>query len=816
MDGAPIDRVLTKLPDAKRSGNGWTARCPAHEDRHPSLSVGVGREGRVLLRCHAGCPLEAVLAALGLSARDLFLPNHDACNPANDRSGPTNAVPPPRRRVKTVYSYVAEDGTLRFQTVRLEPKGFYQRRPDGHGGWINDLDGVLRVLYRLPELLAALPERAVWLPEGEKDADALADLGLVATTHAGGAGAPWLPQYTDWLRGRKVVLLPDNDAPGRARVRAIARALVGVAKNVRIVELPGLPHKGDVSDWLDAGGARTELVALAKATSVLTEADIAEGAGNSSYGHFFGDGDNADPTNGTGTGTDYGTPPYPRPPVPPFPDDVFPLSIRRYVLEGAAALGVPVDMAAVPLLGFAAGVVGNTRMLRVKQGWIVRAILWLAVVGDPGSGKSPALDHARHPVDALQKLAWDRYQDTLEAWEQDALDAKAAKQPPPDKPALEHFLTTDATTEALASILGTSPGVVLVRDELVGWVKSHDAYRKAGDRQQWLSLWAGAPLKVDRRTSGPVYVPKPTVSVVGGIQPDLLPELAAEANRRDGFIDRNLIAWPDAFPQRWTEATVGNATTRAAEELFAQLRPTFRPQEPALHDLATAAKAAFAAWFDRNAELREQAGGLAAGCYAKYPGQCARLALVLHGLREPEDLNTPVAEGTVLDAIAVVEYFRAHLARVLPAFGAAPPGASTRDVNLKERVARILREGNGAWLARTALHARLGRSVTADDLTSALRALEREGPAEVRSVPTGAKPREEWRWMGTSRAWEDGTAGHEEVPEQKNVESAQSASRRYEDMKNWEQPPGKSSYLHIFDNDAGDQSDDESLRETFL
>jgi hypothetical protein len=813
VDGAPIDRVLGKLPGAKRSGSGWKACCPAHEDAHPSLSIGVGRDGQVLLRCHAGCTLEAVLAALGLSVSDLFPPNHEAGNSGNASTGSPHGTPPRRRRIKAVYSYVAEDGTLRFQTVRLEPKGFYQRRPDGHGGWIHNLDGVVRILYRLPELLASSPERAVWIPEGEKDADALAALGLMASTAVGGANAPWLPQYTEALRGRTVVLLPDNDAPGWDRMRAIARALIGVAKRVRIVELPDLSPKGDVSDWLAAGGTKAELLALAKAAPVLTDADLADGkgAGTASSGHSFGrDTGEQEENDNAGDGSSSPI----RPPAPPFPVEVFPRELRRYVLEGADALGVPADMVAVPLLGFAAGVIGNTRVLRVKPGWVERAILWLAVVGDPGSGKSPALDHARRPVDALQTLAWDRYQEALLEWERAAADAKQAKQPPPDKPTLEHVLTTDATTEALAAILGTSPGVVLVRDELVGWVKSHDAYRKAGDRQQWLSLWAGAPLKVDRRTSGPVYVPKPTVSVVGGIQPDLLPELAAEANRRDGFIDRNLIAWPDALPQRWTEATVSAATARGAEALFAQLRPTFRLQEPALHDLAPAAKNAFADWFNRNAALREASRGLAAGCYAKYPGQCARLALVLHGLREPEDLTKPVAEGTVLDAIAVVEYFRAHLGRVLPAFGAKPPTAtasSSKEENLKVRVAAILREAAGAWVARTELHARLGRSVAAGDLTAALEALEREGLAETRSVPTGAKPREEWRWARFPEPEAGGTAEQEDDA---GDDSSDERSRRYEDMKISPEEAANSSYLHILGD--GYAPGNKPLRETFL
>ncbi|MFN8678792.1 MAG: DUF3987 domain-containing protein [Thermomicrobiales bacterium] len=804
MDTTPVESILARLEKVARSGKGWKARCPAHEDRHPSLSIHVGDDDRVLLHCHAGCPIDAILAALDLRATDLF---SQATRRVRSGASASASASRPSRIVAT-YDYVDAQGVLRYQAVRREPKGFFQRRPDGQGGWINNLHGIERVLYRLPQLLAAPAGSAVWLPEGEKDVDALVALGLVATTAAEGAKAPWLPAYTEALQPFHVAILEDQDAAGRKRALTVARALIGDVRSVRIIRFPDLPPKGDVSDWLAAGHTRADLIARARDTPILTTEDLDDlddEAANSSYLHFFDH--EQDPE-------EEGESPFPPPlaPVPSFPVEVFPRVLRHYVTESAEALGVPVDMVAVPLLGFAAGVLGNSRVLRVKEGWITRPILWLAVIGDPGSGKSPALEAAQHPVNELQKEAWQRFQDALGQWEQDALDAKAAKQAPPEKPVLEHFLTTDATTEALAFLLGSSPGVVLVRDELVGWVKSHDAYRKAGDRQQWLSLWAGTGLKVDRRSSGPVYVPKPTAVVVGGIQPDLLPDLAEEAQRRDGFVDRLLCTWPDAFPQRWSEATVRQSTTRAAEHLFAQLRPTFRAQEPALHDLTREAKETFAEWFDINAEQREASSGLVAGCYAKYPGQCVRLALVLHCLREPEDLQAPVAEGTMLDAIAVVEYFRGHLARVLPAFGAAAPRTATRATEpLPVRVARLLQAAGGAWLARTELHRRLGGKVSAQALTGALAALVRAGRIELRSVPTGSKPREEWRWIAEDAPQADETEAHAREPHDP-PNSGRDTNRRYEDMKYSGEASGDSSYLHVF----ADRATRESWQETVL
>jgi hypothetical protein len=167
------------------------------------------------------------------------------------------AAHPPRqsrRRIVATYDYTAADGTLLYQTVRYEPKGFCQRRPDGRGDWIwqNALDGVLRVPFHLPELLAA-PTRTLFIVEGEKDADRLASLGLLATCNACGA-EKWTDALSEHLRGRaRVVLLPDNDAAGRRHGESVAGSVTAVAHvpDVRVIELPGLSDGGDISDWLD-------------------------------------------------------------------------------------------------------------------------------------------------------------------------------------------------------------------------------------------------------------------------------------------------------------------------------------------------------------------------------------------------------------------------------------------------------------------------------------------------------------------------------------------------------------------------------------
>ncbi len=212
------------------------ARCPAHDDRTPSLSL-AERDGRILVKCHAGCEQAIVVAAL--KARGLW--------PDSARRE--------HNRIVAEYDYRDESGTLLYQVVRCEPKRFFQRRPDGYGGWTNK-KGERQVLYRLREVLEA---PIVFLVEGEKDAETLREYGFVATTNAGGAKAPWLPEFTEALKNREVILIPDNDPPGRDRVLNIGRALIHNARSITVLVLD---HAKDVTEWFQQGHSELELIAL--------------------------------------------------------------------------------------------------------------------------------------------------------------------------------------------------------------------------------------------------------------------------------------------------------------------------------------------------------------------------------------------------------------------------------------------------------------------------------------------------------------------------------------------------------------------------
>lgn len=253
-----FSRILAHLQGVQKRGDSFQACCPAHQDHKQSLSL-KSEGGKVLLHCHAGCPTENIIAALGLKWEDLF-------------DAPASEVPRNRRdkpEIVKIYDYFDQGGSLLFQTVRFFPKDFRQRRPDGRGGWIYNLKGVTPVIYRLPQVQQAA---TVFIVEGEKDADNLAQLGLIGTTNAMGAGK-WKSQYNEFLREKKVAIIPDNDDVGRKHAESIANGLLGVAEAVKIINLPNLKPKGDVSDWLANGGSKELLLELLTKTAPFTQVD---------------------------------------------------------------------------------------------------------------------------------------------------------------------------------------------------------------------------------------------------------------------------------------------------------------------------------------------------------------------------------------------------------------------------------------------------------------------------------------------------------------------------------------------------------------
>ena len=252
--------ILSRLQGVQRNADGWRALCPAHADKNPSLSIDV-RDGRILLHCHAGCSIAAVLQAAGIEKQELFL----------DEDKPPQIV--------GEYDYRDEHDNLLFQVVRFQPKNFRQRRPDGKGGWLWNMNNVRRVLFRLPEVIST---QSVILCEGQKDCEAAHRRGLVATCNPGGAGK-WREEYSESLRGKEITIIADADQVGRKHASQVAASLLSKVSSLKLIEFPDAK---DLHDWFAAGHTKQELLALietAPQVSAMPQQQRAEEAETGPY-----------------------------------------------------------------------------------------------------------------------------------------------------------------------------------------------------------------------------------------------------------------------------------------------------------------------------------------------------------------------------------------------------------------------------------------------------------------------------------------------------------------------------------------------------
>lgn len=253
MQNPNIHKLLSAAQSLRKiDDESWTCYCPIHEGgggiHNNSLSVLAPADGKIVVNCHNGCDPKEVIYAFGLTWTDCFPPKEIA-----------------KSNITAVYDYRDEDGILRFQVCRLEPgkegraKDFRQRVPDGNGGWTWKTKGLRKFPYRLQELAAG--KDPVFIVEGEKQVDYLRSIGLTATCNPGGAGK-WAKPYAKHFENRDVVVIPDADEPnpktgkivGAAHAKDVADSLIGVARSIHVIELPGCQPKWGLDDWLQKGG----------------------------------------------------------------------------------------------------------------------------------------------------------------------------------------------------------------------------------------------------------------------------------------------------------------------------------------------------------------------------------------------------------------------------------------------------------------------------------------------------------------------------------------------------------------------------------
>lgn len=269
-------QIASILGNAKKVGNGYLASCPVphhgqgNGDKHPSLSVTDGEDGNILFKCHGGCDQQSVFSTIKDMGILPQLPDRPEYL-ASVKPIPLIAVP----TLEQEWHYTDEDGISlflkqRYKTYDAKGKTYKTLRVMPDGSRVGKLGDCRIVPYRLPEVRQAVADgRAVYICEGEKAADALASLGVVATTSHAGAGG-WNPDLNQYFTGANIVVVPDNDIAGWNYAHKIVESLFGTTKSIRVLDLPLTNPKEDAYEWVNKyGGTRTLLAQIAKACPVV-------------------------------------------------------------------------------------------------------------------------------------------------------------------------------------------------------------------------------------------------------------------------------------------------------------------------------------------------------------------------------------------------------------------------------------------------------------------------------------------------------------------------------------------------------------------
>lgn len=444
-------------------------------------------------------------------------------------------------------------------------------------------------------------------------------------------------------------------------------------------------------------------------------------------------------------------------PYTPFPTHALPEPIRSYVESASRAIGCDPAYIALPLLAVLASVIGNARRIRLKRGWIEPAILWTTIVGESGSLKSPGLDAAVQPIRDLQKTAMRhfaekkkqyeiekaRYDKGYMAWKKRKNDEEPP--PKPEEPVPRRYYCSDITIEALAVAHQEQwRGLLILRDELAGWVRSFNQYKngQGADTAHWLEMHGGRPLYVERKGGKPkhIFVPYSCVSITGSIQPKPLKRCMEREHFEDGLMARLFMAYPPRGEKRWTEAEVSLELQTAIQLIIKKLyelepgKDEAGEPRPQLVDLSPDGKQAWVQFFNEHGAEQANLSGDLAAAWSKIEGGAARLALVFHLIRQANGepgVGEAMDEKSVTAGVTVARWF-AHEARRI--YAILDEGEEEEDLRI--RLETIQRKGGRVtvrdWQRTRGLE-------TAEDAEAELSGLVDDDLGTWEQIPPGPK-----------------------------------------------------------------------------
>lgn len=618
--------------------------------------------------------------------------------------------------------------TDEFRAVRIDrgpkDKSFWLERME-NGQWIKGEPRGPLPLYKTADLPST---GAIFVCEGPKCAEKFRELGYACTTSACGSLSA---RKSDWgpLASRDVVIFPDNDQPGAKYANDVASITLDLdpSADLKIATLPGLPDAGDICDFVErceSGGlSQDEIKAkIDKAANEARQVDAkmlaasrdstsapATSVGRNDtlfkYAHRLRDGEidgNALYRQFQKANRQHFEQPLPdrelrsivksvmkkrplpseTPPVrayQAFPVNALPEPFAAFVREASESIACDPSYVALPVLSVLAACIGTTSRIYLKRDWAEPAILWICVIGESGTAKSPAIDAILRFPRQLEDQEAARFRREMAAYKRQAAAAKSSDELPPE-PQRRRMLCGDVTIEALASLLGENPrGMLVCRDELVTWFNSHDRYAGShrGDVGAWLELHGGLAVTVDRKT-GPersIFVPCSAVSVLGGIQPSALRDAIGTRNIENGLAARFLMAYPPRRPRRWREDEIGEETKELVASTLSRLLKLSMVWSPegvqghAAYTLSAEAMLLWVEFYDEHDALSVGRDSAEEAAYSKLQGGCARIALILHlaehaaggGIEAP---TREVSGNSMRAAITLARWFRQESERV--------------------------------------------------------------------------------------------------------------------------------------------------------
>lgn len=467
---------------------------------------------------------------------------------------------------------------------------------------------------------------------------------------------------------------------------------------------------------------------------------------------------------------------------------ILPLSIfgsmAKWLEQAAEAKSSPVDYVFGSLLAATSGLIGNALAVSPWSGWTEPPTLWVGLVGRPSSGKSPAIDSVLDPVHTLEselsgnfETEWQNYEleaerakASREMWEKDLREAlkKNQAQPPkpenayePELPVRPRMLVSDCTIEALTGILAGNPrGLVAARDELAGWLEGMGRYSSGGfERSFWIEAFGARPFVVDRvKNAGtPLRIPRLSISVLGGIQPDRLEDCLLSGSD-DGLSGRFLYIWPDAVPPKRPTCAYDKVFI---ERVFRRLRSLkqdtneYGEPTPRVMKLEEAAAEKFQSFRLELAQAEESAHGILLSHIGKLPGITLRIALVLEMLwwAVSEDSNPPVtvSEKALIGACGLVDGYLLPMAK--RTFGAASlPESEKQATALAKWIYANRPEMVNASTIRRYRYAGLK---TAEDVSNAINGLEEAGWLSPKPSRQGGNTgRQKQDYLVNPKLWE--------------------------------------------------------------